>query len=359
MVDKDRFPREKVCGDGLITDALDCVESIGLTTEVYDLGYEVNGANIYSASGREVQVPGLAVMLKRTIFDALLAEKAVSLGTTFCCGHVEDIQIESDGTARLIFKDNKKHCRARIIVIATGAYQSLPQQLGMELDSGRPMVAMRCYIHSESDIDRLVISFDKRILPAFGWIFPMREGEYNVGCGSLRSDLRRSSLNLRQTFDLFLRAFPIAAELLQHSSSITPLRGGMIRCGLHGTRPVRKGPILVVGETIGSAFPVSGEGIGPSMVTAELAANAIQKTLVSGSTANLEEYSTAIDRLRPRYRHYEIAQRWFRLPWLNDFIVRRLKKSKTLNELFAGIFYSTADPQEVFSLKAILKSLWH
>ena len=289
----------------------------------------------------------------------LLAEKAVSLGTMFCHGHVERIEIESDGTALLAFKDNKRHCRAKIVVIATGAYQNLPQQLGMEPDRGKPMVATRCYIHSKSDIDRFVISFHKQILPAFGWIFPMGEGQYNVGCGSLCSDLRRSPINLRQTFELFLKAFPIAAELVQQSSSITPLRGGMIRCGLRGVRPVLKGPILIVGETIGSAFPVSGEGIGPSMMTAELAANAIQGALVSGTTAKLQEYSTAIERLRPQYRHYELAQKWFRLRWFNDFIVGRLRRSKTLNELFAGIFYGTANPQQIFSLKAILKSLWH
>ena len=40
-------------------------------------------------------------------------------------------------------------------------------------------------------------------------------------------------------------------------------------------------------------------------------------------------------------------QNWFSRPWLNDFVARRIRSSRFLQELVAGIVNETVDPREV------------
>ena len=138
---------------------------------------------------------------------------------------------------------------------------------------------------------------------------------------------------------------------------ISPLRGAMLRCGLIGTRPRGPGNVLVLGESIGATFPLTGEGIGKAMETGELAADITDEALISGDMRRLGEFPHRIEReLKPKFLGYSIAENWFSRPWLNDFVARRIQRSTFLQELVAGIINETVDPREVFSLSGILRS---
>ena len=220
-------------------------------------------------------------------------------------------------------------------------------------------LALRCYISSDIDIDQLMISYDRSILPGYAWIFPLGSQEYNVGCGVFYQNPRQRRVNLHTMFDRFLNSFPQARELMRSKRHMTPLRGAPLRCDLTGSEVLGNGRILAIGESIGATFPFTGEGIGKAMETAELAAEAIAQTLESGDFEPLRRFPARLKLdLLPRYRAYATAQRWLSRSWLNDLVAWRASRSPYLRDAMARIVAESGDSNDVFSLRGLWRSMW-
>jgi geranylgeranyl reductase family protein len=359
LLDKASFPRDKTCGDALIPDSINVLDRLGLLGDVRSLGFPVSEASVFSPSRIEVPVPGEYITLKRRVLDAAIALRAVDRGAVFCRGTVENIETNGDGPLTLSIAGSNVPCRARVVVLATGSDVGLLSRLGMVKREQPSALALRCYVTSPVALERLIISYDRSITPGYAWIFPLGGEEYNIGCGVFYRKARHRQVNLREMFHRFLTEFPIASELMKHARSITPLRGAPLRCSLTGAKVLARNRIVAIGETIGATFPLTGEGIGKAMETAELAANAIHSMLSTGSPRTLKELPWRVrGELLPRYLGYEIGERWLSYPWLNDFIAWRVQHSPFLQRLIRGIIAETVDPRRLFSIRGLLKSLW-
>lgn len=357
LIDKDSFPRDKVCGDGIIPDAIASLKRAGLYEDVCRLGYATSLVTVYSPSRIEFNVPGEFLTLKRFVLDELIARKAIESGASFCRSKIIDVEAQEDGTVLLTAAGESSPLQAKIAFIATGANIDLPDKLGMVRRAGPSAVALRCYVQSKLALDRLIITYDRSITPGYAWIFPLGDGEFNAGCGVTYPDSTSPRVNLRDVFRQFTLDFPLASEMMRQATGITPLKGAMLRCGLAGAQPAGRGNLLLIGETIGATFPFTGEGIGKAMETGELAASLADEALASNDYGRLREFPELLEReLRPKYRGYQIAEDWFSKPWLNDFMARRISKSRFMQEAVAGLVNETVNPREIFSLRAIIRS---
>ena len=356
LLDKESFPRDKVCGDGLIADSVRCLARAGLYDEIRSRSLKSQLGTVYSPSRICFDVPGEFLTLKRVHLDALIVRKAIASGASFCQAKVTGVEAQPDSTVTVSI-DGAASLRSRIVFLATGANVEMPSRLGLVTDQRPTAVALRCYVRSSTSLDRLVVSYDRSIAPGYAWIFPLGNGEFNIGCGISYRKRSGSRVNLTEAFRMFLTSFPLAAEILHHAETISPIRGAMLRCGLSGTRPLGPGNVLVLGESIAATFPFTGEGIGKAMETGEIAADVASGALNSGDFSLLSEFPHRIEReLKPKFLGYRIAENWFSRPWLNDFVARRIRSSRFLQELVAGIVNETVDPREVFSLRGMLRS---
>ncbi|MEK6320558.1 MAG: geranylgeranyl reductase family protein [Acidobacteriota bacterium] len=357
LLDKDPFPRDKVCGDALIPDTIRSLKRSGLHEEVRERGLQASISTFYSPSRIEYDVRGEFLTLKRIELDALMARGAVAAGATFSRAKVTNLSVQPDGTLRLATESIQTRLAARVALIATGANVEMPSRLGLVTQHGPSAIALRCYVRSSVDLDRLVISYDRSITPGYAWIFPLANGEFNIGCGITYGKQSSSPINLRETFRSFTTSFPLAVEIMRSAEAMSPLRGAMLRCGLTGTRAQGPGNVLVLGESIGATFPLTGEGIGKAMETGELAADVVHEALSSDDMRRLGDFPLRLEHeLKPKFLGYRIAENWFSRPWLNDFVSRRISRSRFLQELVAGILNETVDPRKVFSLRGILRS---
>lgn len=357
LLDRDAHPRDKVCGDGLIPDALRALGRSGLEDEIRRRGHGIRLSSVFSPSRIEVEIPGDFVTIKRRTLDSALVERARGCGATFCVAEVVGVEAAPDGSVVLRTRGNDEPLRARAALLATGARVGLLQRHGKVQREGPSAVALRCYVRSRLDVERMVISFDRSILPGYAWIFPLGGGEYNVGCGLFYRDGRRHGVNLSEKFRRFCAEFPMMRELLGRSESRTPLEGAPLRCGLQGVDPVGPGNTLAIGETIGATFPFSGEGIGKAMETAELAAQAIHGALLRGDFESLVDFGSRLqDSLSSKYLGYKLAQRAVSRAWVVDFMAHRARRSRFLRNAMAGIIAETIDPGPLFSLRGLLRS---
>ncbi|MEW6207747.1 MAG: geranylgeranyl reductase family protein [Acidobacteriota bacterium] len=357
LIDKENFPRDKVCGDGLIADSIRCLKRADLYEEVRRLGYETSLGTVFSPSRIRFDVAGEFLTLKRITLDDLIVRKAVGRGAVFVKSKVTRVKTEEDGSAAIALEGSGENVRARIALLATGASVELPAGLGLVTEPRPSAIALRCYVRSSVEIDSLVISYDRSITPGYAWIFPLGRGEYNVGCGLRYMGKNGHRINLKNALRSFLESFPLARELMNHAESVTPVRGAMLRCGLAGALPKGDGNILIIGESIGATFPFTGEGIGKAMETGEIAARLSDEALRTGGFELLQEFPRSVEReLRPRYTGYLLAEKWLARPWLNDFVARRVSRSPYLQECISGIVNETIDPREVFSLRGVIRS---
>ncbi len=229
--------------------------------------------------------------------------------------------------------------------MAAGADVSLIDELGMVERSAPTAVAVRAYVRSPVEIERMLISFDREIVPGYAWIFPLPDHEYNVGVGVLHDPAEPARHDLRALFDTFCREVPEARRLMDAAEKTTPLRGARLRCGLDGARARGPGSVVAVGEQIGTTFPFTGEGIGKAMETGEMAAEQVALALEAGDPAPLDAYVQRLEReLRPRYHGYLVAQRWLGRPWLNDLVSRRMRRGGWMAEAARGIVVGDGGP---------------
>ena len=358
LADKARFPREKVCGDGLIFDSIRCLSDLGVYERVRGLAHEVRTMSAFSPSRVEVQAEARLLFLKRIQLDALLAEAAVGAGAAFCHGHVTDLTAEPDGSVVAAFAGSDRRVRARLALVATGASLALARRIAAAPLPPPNGVAVRCYVRSSLGLDRAVSFYAPWLVPGYAWIFPMGGDEYNVGCVQFRPHGRGKRTNLRRALERVAETLPLARDLMRGATRVGPLRGATARCGLEGASPLLGERILATGETAGTTLPLTGEGIGTAMASGKQAASAIHDALTSGSLDALREYPRRLDeQLRPQQLAYAASQRLAAVRWLNDLVARRATRRGLVHGIVRHVLAGGADTRAIAFLKWVFRTL--
>src|SRR5688500_17285281 len=80
LVDQHAFPRDKVCGDGLIPDAHRALARLGVLDEVMAVARPARHLRCVAPRGARVDVPGTLAVLPRRELDLILCRAAAGAG---------------------------------------------------------------------------------------------------------------------------------------------------------------------------------------------------------------------------------------------------------------------------------------
>jgi geranylgeranyl reductase family protein len=371
LVDQHRFPRDKVCGDGLIPDAHAALRRLGVHDEVMDRARVATHVGCIGPRGGRVDVPGTLAVLPRRDLDHLLVQAATRAGATLATPCRFEAPLVDGGRvvgARLRAGDTVREVRANWVVLATGAVPQALIAAGVCRRRTPSAVALRGYVRHPGLAGRqraLEVVWHRRFARGYGWIFPAPGGLFNVGVGLTHShaagaDGRASmaAVNLREMFAAFTEVYAPARELLAGGTLLGDLKGAPLRCSLDGAAWSRPG-LLVAGEAAGSTYAFTGEGIGKALETGLLAAQAIVRARRDGlddasARATYEQWLAA---LKPRFDLYERANRVNAHPWLADLVIWRARRTPALVRRMAGVLDETANPGHLVSARGIAKLL--
>jgi geranylgeranyl reductase family protein len=364
VVDKKKFPRSKACGDLLIPDSISMLKQVGMYDKVRGIAHEVSAIEVFSPSEIKFEIPGSYITLKREFLDRELMQYAREKGATFAHGTISDIKTNKNSSyAELYFSELLDNTiLARTVVLATGGVTTLPHRYGLVSNKEPSAVALRCYIRSRYRQKNVIIYYHRSILPAYGWIIPLGKDSngswlYNVGYGTSYRLIKEGKLRPKIAFDTFLREFSLARLLMDNGKVVSPIQGAALRCGLTDSGPIQKNNVLAVGETIGTTFPFTGEGIGKAMESGKIAADIINDALTGGDMSLLSQYPLALNsKIKPRYSGYLKAEKWLSHRWLNDYVARRISKSKFLQERVQELMSERENPRSLFSVKSLFLS---
>ncbi len=361
VLDRCTFPREKVCGDGLIADSLGCLQRLGLQENVLQLSHLVKELNIRSRSGLQVRIASGFRTIKRLHLDALLWRHAQETGAQFRTQRIDTVFYDQDGL--FCCSDSQEGdssvFKARYGIIATGTAGIRNDRIGIMPVQADNAMAVRCYVRSDLKMDHLEGSFESYLAPGYGWIFPLPDQEFNMGCIRFFNSQADRKANLRELFEKFRDTHPVARALFDQATSVTPLRAHPLRCG-RGVDKVTDGiATLLTGETIGTTFPFTGEGIGKAMEAGEIAAQVLQQALQQGNSAPLRNYPRLLSEyFQNTYEGYAKAQHWLFRKGINDVIILQTLRSKLLRREISRMIMDETTPASVLTARTLLKTLF-
>ncbi|MEO6408607.1 MAG: geranylgeranyl reductase family protein [Burkholderiaceae bacterium] len=367
LVDQHAFPRDKVCGDGLIPDAHNALRELGVLDAVLAAAQPADFVGCIGPRGGRVDVPGVLAVLPRQELDAIVCAAAVAAGARMFAPVRFVSPLEEDGRvmgARLRHGAADVELRARWVVIASGAVPQALLAAGMSTRHTPSGVALRGYVRNPAmvgRIEQLEIVWHRALAPGYGWIFPCRDGVFNIGVGIADSHARRidgrltkGEGNLRQVFDDFVRVYAPARELMQGGTKLGPMKGAPLRCTLDGATYSRPG-LLVTGEAAGSTYSFTGEGIGKALETGMLAARCVLAQHGADEAAVRGAYDAGLLALKPRFELYRRANLVNRHPWLADLLIWRARKSERLRRRMTGVLNETSNPGHLVTFKGMLR----
>ena len=370
LVDGQAFPRDKVCGDGLIPDTHNALRKLGVLSEVMAAAQSASHVGCIGPRGGRIDVPGMLAVLPRKQLDQIVCRAAVAAGAQMHAPVRFVAPIEEGGAvvgATLQRLDAQKELRARWVVLATGAVPQALLAAGMADRQTPSGVALRGYVKNDAmvgKIDKLEVVWHRALAPGYGWIFPCKGGVFNIGVGVVDShgaqrkdgSLIKRDVNLRDVLDEFKRVYAPARELMEGGTLLGAMKGAPLRCTLDGARYSRPG-LIVTGEAAGSTYSFTGEGIGKAFETGMHAAEAIlaglQQCLTDAQVRT--DYEARLNALKPRFELYRRANLVNRFPWLADLVIWRARRSPSVMRRIRGVLNETSNPGNMFTARGLMR----
>ena len=300
VVDRARFPRDKICGDGLTTLALRLCEQLGLERTAVPTWQVVDEALIRSPSGRVATFPlpqgqgAYAAVAARRDLDLALVERARSVGATVLDGApvttvtqtADQVDVQAGDTA----------VRARYVIAADGMWSPTRKLLGLTTPGYLgEWHAFRQYFHgAKSPASRsLHVWFEPDLLPGYAWAFPLAGSAVNIGFGVARGLPGPSGNALRQLWpDLLAR--PHIAAVIEGARPTAPHRAWPIPARVDRVS-LAHGRVLFVGDAAAASDPMTGEGIGQALLTGVRAVEAIVEHGALAPELAAASYRAAVD----------------------------------------------------------------
>src|SRR5919112_316194 len=312
LVDRQAFPRDKPCGDGLMPHAAEEITLMGLGDWLDEPHHgKFSGFSIYTQSAHLRQkVPptfhgphGYVVAREET--DARLVERAQEAGADFqggvratrllrsTAGNVTGVEAASNGETL---------CSEAPLVVAADGVGGFA---GEGMKAHQNAVARRQYFRGvsgpEQDHLHVFITKDMNEKGAgYGWVFYFGDGRANVGAGVSTKTLARTGRNLKDFFDRFLEE-PQMSEWLGGAEPEGPAKSWSLKMGMWGARRDTQG-LIMVGDAGSMVHPISGEGVGYAIESGRLAASWAHEAHARGdfSASTLSGYERQLRHQRAR-----------------------------------------------------------
>ncbi|MFC4947869.1 geranylgeranyl reductase family protein [Pseudonocardia sp. GCM10023141] len=283
LADAATFPRDKACGDGLTPRAIAELEKLGLGPWIRTHG--TNRGLRAAGFGQELMLPwpggslpayGSAV--PRLELDARIREVAVQAGAVpFEGARAVDVVRAGDRVTGVVFRrGNETHTvDCSRLIVADGAKSTLGRVLGREWHRDTAFgVAARGYIRSGRSDDQWISSHlelrgeENEVLAGYGWVFPLSDGEVNIGVGTLATAKRPAQIRLRSLIEHYADArredWQLDGPVRAQASALLPMGGAVSH--------VAGANWALIGDAAGCVNPLNGEGIDYGLETGRLVA---------------------------------------------------------------------------------------
>ena len=277
LIEREKFPREKVCGDCLNPECWPILRQLGIDQRVREsphatlasvafLGLRDRCMEIELPQGKEAEIA-----IKRSVFDALLLDRARHLGVEIREKSTLTSLEKTNGGWKLTIADAFA-CRAQVLVATDGRNSTVARLCGLLPRVGKERVALQAHISLPRDFGNKVVL---QLLPGgYSGQAPVSENELNL-C------LVGKPKSIRTLQRWAIERFALSSK--QQWRTITPLTRAAV--------PPARGNLLFAGDAARVVEPFTGEGIFYALRSGLLAATAVTRIVQENSTDAAAEYA--------------------------------------------------------------------
>jgi len=365
VVEKHGYPREKACGDGLTPRAIKQLADMGFDLALPGL-HRVTGLRAYVGDLRiempwpsHTVYPDWGAVMRRSDLDARVVRLAERQGAVIR-EHTEAVPVVRDGRLESVeLRATSSSAAAdvevvlpRLVAVADGSLSRFGRELGVRRRKDYPFgLALRGYYSSRNSRDAFLESRldlrdrEGRSLPGYGWVFPLGNGEINVGIGVVSTFRGWKEIGTSRVMEAHLDALPDHWEVTAESQTCAPA-GGRLPMAM-SVGPRFGSNWVAVGDAAGAINPFNGEGIDYAYETGRLAAGYLTEALATGDSGLLAGYSRAVD---AEYSDYYRVARLLVMAIGNPPIMRALTRvgihSRPLMEWAFKVMANLLEPEE-------------
>ena len=365
LLEKQSFPRDKACGDGVTRPGVRLLREMGVFDAFADAPrYQGLRAHMAGRATRDFEsssdsedAPERGIVVPRLRLDEVLCRAAADRGA--------DLQEKTEATGLLHSEGavagvvasvggRDVELRAPVVICADGATAGLARRAGL-VRSPRDTLgyAIRSYCEGISELPSLLEFYfpiadpeGEHLLPSYGWVFPAGPGTANVGVGI---SYRAHGANVRRLFESFLARLRETEPRFADMRDVGTWRGAPLRSDFAADRCAAPG-MLVVGDAAGLVSPITGEGISYALESGKLAAEAADERLSAGpSSVAIPGYAATLslryggyfETGREATQRYELAFRILASTFDDDRPLFALYRRQALLPEGAGVLRSS------------------
>lgn len=284
LIDKDSFPRDKICGDAIGGRSVKLLEKLspGFVAELREFEkkeFISTTRFVIDETPFNLFWQNESYCVKRKDFDNLLL--------THTLNNVKNLTFKPNFKIDEIVKENNKivvgnkntntYYSSSILVAADGSQSFLAKQLiDFKLDPANFSAAVRAYYTNVSEVlpNQTEVHFNKDFWPGYFWIFPVNTNTVNVGFGCLSSEVSKRKINLKASLNQIIQASPELSRRFANAEMDGDIKGfglamGSKKVQLYGDN------FLLIGDAASLIDPKSGDGISNAIESGSVAADII------------------------------------------------------------------------------------
>jgi menaquinone-9 beta-reductase len=303
LLDRARFPRDKICGEYLSPEGIRIVERLGVLPAVEAAGARpLRGMRFLTPDGTvlvgDYPIEGPwrghrphALAVRRRELDLALVDRARAVGVSVREGtRVVDLLRDRGRVVGVVAESAEpgaseggpERLPARLVIAADGRTSVVAQRLGLR----RPhrwlhrlaLVADVEGARGDPERGEIVLA-----PPAYSILNPVAAGVANLSLVIPVREARRHKADLTGYFDRTTRALPGFRERLRDARRRGPVRAlGPLA---YRVAPPREDGVVLVGDAAGFLDPFTGEGIYAALRSAEIAAEVAGPAVRTGDAS--------------------------------------------------------------------------
>ncbi|MBT8284151.1 MAG: NAD(P)/FAD-dependent oxidoreductase [Flavobacteriaceae bacterium] len=288
VLEKEKYPHHKVCGEYLSKEVLPYLSFLGLQLPT---DIEIDTLRFSTRKGRSLQteLPLGAIGISRYALDFTLYQHALKLGVDFHFCTVTSVNFREDQF--MVYSNTAGDFQAQYVIGSYGKRSNIDKGLNREfIKKKSPWLGIKAHYHLPDFPDEQVglHSFS-------GGYAGLSKTE--TGAVNFCYLVSYNSFQKYQDIDLFNKEVvaqnPVLAEFFERSTPIFDKPMSIAQISFE-SKPSVDNHLLMCGDTAGLIHPLCGNGMAMAIHSAKLASELIHKALTNGSIERIQlekEYS--------------------------------------------------------------------
>jgi geranylgeranyl reductase family protein len=353
LVDKAKFPRDKICGDGIsgwvltILNELDKDLLLRLSKQPFVA--HSRGIRIVAPNYKQLDLPFFdsgdwdpsippGFTARRIDFDNFMINEVKNSKEVELLEETEITGYKRvNGKIRLTTKSGDR-IEAGIVIFANGAASKFMKEPGGIIKTRKyTMAGIKTYykgvtgFHKDNYVE---LHFLKDFLPGYFWIFPVPGGLANVGAGLDQYRISKRKLNLKNAMFKAIEEVPYLKERFKNAKQVTKVEAWPLPLW-DKRRSISGDNYMLAGDAANLIDPVTGEGMGHAAISGMFAAYQVKRSLEQNdfSAGFMKQYDDDVyDKIGKELNISSKIPRFIKYPRLFNAVVNKTLNSDILRE---------------------------